>query len=232
MKIVVIQSGEPHEALPVLSLLIGLQKAYRNSRIIWIGKQLFFDLIKYNKRISSYVDVDEEITLDVLAKIFKPDICINPFADKKSCAFASASQAKKYHGFNKKGAVNRTAEFFDKVKRGEINTNKNILDLYYGLADLNWHGEGYGLSYYPKSKQVSGCGKFGTNLPSIDDCPSFTLPRKLLPKFDTINKYSDIHTDDLFVLHAGLALRKNITFYSKPMSYKIEFFKKGKLVTV
>ncbi len=231
MKIVVIQSGEQHEVFPVLSLLIGLQKAYHNSKVIWIGNPLFFDLIKYNKRIQSYFDVDAEVNFDVLSKIFKPDICINPFNDKKSCAYASVTQAKKYHGFNKNGPVDRTAEFFDKVKNGTINTNKNILDLYYGLADLKWHGEGYGLSYYPKSKQIAECGKIGVNIP-VDDCDAFKLPRKLLPKFDTINKYSHIHTDDLFVLHAGLALRKNITFYSKPLSYKLEFFKKGKLVTV
>ena len=117
--------------------------------------------------------------------------------------------------------------------KSTVKTNKTILDLYYNLAGLKWNGEGYAISYFPKNKQVRSCGINSQHVPEISDpCDKFKLPKKVLSTLDVINRYAEIHTDNHLTLHASMALRKKVTFYSPPLPYKIEFFNNGKQVEI
>ncbi len=227
MKIVVIHLGPLHEALLTASLVVGLKKYHPKADIFWAGDPADLDLIKYNKQIRDFVDVTTDMTFAVLSRLYKPDICINVCRDKKAKEITSIINPKVILGFQKTGPVNRQAQFFENVMRGKTKTNKSILSLYYGIANLSWKGEGYGLNYYPKRKQNKPCGYYFTSKRKLDDCHSLKLPSKILPKLDAINQFADMHTDDHFVMHAALALRKKVYLYcSKPMPYTVDFISK------
>lgn len=226
MKITIVHSGSEHEIFPLMSLLIGLSKHYSDCSIIWIGLSQTADLLKYNKRISNFLDVSDELTLNSLQIVFGTDICVNVAPDRKTRKFSSSLGAAQVVGFDKNGATSHRAEFFNKVMTGEISTKKTLLQIYYDLLDLRWRGEGYGLSYYPKSKQTKSCGYF-LEEDNIEQCTKIKLPSEITRRLDVLNQFDEIYTDDLFVLHAGIALRKQVHLLSDNLPYRIEFFGRG-----
>lgn len=232
MKIILVQSGPDYEVLILGSLLIGLQKKYQGAEIVWAGLPQFFELVRYNKRIKKCVDITQDLSFSSLNQLYGADVCINTSNAKKARQFTSSIPAKQRFGFMKDGPVDRHAEFFIKVMTNEISTRKNILDLYFSLAGLKWAGEGYGLSYYPRKKKEKATGIYLDMEVEVEDAVPIQLPHKLLPRFDAINQYETIHTDDLFVAHSGIALRKYVHFYCKSLPYEIEFFKKGRQVRI
>lgn len=216
MKIILIHDGTDHESLLLTSLVIGLKKKFVDSKIVWAGRPDCFQLVKYNKRIRKIVDLKDKNKPHVC------DICINPYTTESALNFVDSCETNKVLGFSKHGPVDHNAEFFNNVLYGDLRTNKTILDLYYGLADMQWQGEGYGLSYYPRNKQIKDHGCYFINNHDPVTIPNIPLPSKIFAKLDAINEYKSIHTDDLFVLHAGLALRKDMVFY-KDLPYQLNF---------
>lgn len=229
MKIVLIQSGPDYEVLVLGSLLIGLHKKYQGSQIIWVGNPDHFELVRYNRRVKHCIDIGQELSFAGLSHLYDTDLCINPSNTNVAKKFISALPAKRFLGFTKSGPADRHAEFFEKVTKEEITTHKTSLDLYFMLADLKWAGEGYGLSYYPRKRQDKGNGTYLSKKIEVKDAIPIKLSKKLLPRFDIINQFKEIHTDDLFVAHAAIALRKYIHFYAN-LPYELEFFKKGQQV--
>lgn len=227
-KIVIIQYGDDAEVFPLLSLVIGLKKAHPSSQIIWAGDRFLSDLIRYNKRIKRFIDIKQEFTMSTLQIVFGAEICVNTSTSPTAKQFASNVGANHMIGFNKKGATSRQSEFFENVISGEISTKKTALQLYYDLAGLQWKGEGYGLSYYPKVRQTEQCGAFMTTYEGPDNCSQIKMPNGILDKLDVINRYEKIVTDDVFSAHASIALRKQCTLIAN-LPYQMEFFDKGSL---
>lgn len=230
-KIVIIQQGNEAEVFPLLSLAIGLRKAYRDSQIIWVGDLALSALVRYNKRIKRFIDIEHEFTIQTLQVVFGTEICVNTSTSSITKQFVSNVGAKHTIGFDKDGATSRQAEFFENVVLGKISTRKTVLQLYYDLVGLKWRGEGYGLSYYPKVKQTEQCGSFMTTYDKPDDCSRIKMPKKVLDKIDAINRYADIITDDVFSAHAAIALRKKCTLIAN-LPYQMEFFGRGSLKEV
>ena len=94
------------------------------------------------------------------------------------------------------------------------------------MANLKWRGEGYGLDYYPKTKQTKSCG-YDLQDPKHDNCEKISETSSIFKKLDSINKYKTIITDSLTTAHASIALRKECVLISDDLPYKIEFFGKG-----
>lgn len=230
-KIVIIQQGSESEIFPLLSLAIGLRKAHPDSQIIWAGDPSLSDLVRYNKRIKRFIDIEQEFTMKTLQIVFGAEICVNTSTSSIAKQFTSNVGAKHTAGFNKKGATSRQAEFFGNVVLGKISTKKTALQLYYDLVGLQWRGEGYGLSYYPKVKQTEQCGSFMTVYDEPEGCSRINMPKKVLDKLDTINRYAEIITDNVFSAHAAIALRKQCTLIAD-LSYEMEFFGRGSLKEV
>jgi hypothetical protein len=121
------------------------------------------------------------------------------------------------------------------------NSNPNIFQLAYGLADMRWEGEGYFLNYYPKKKCKHYAGvalknqewkNLVINHVKIDNNRLWVIPFKqnILKQIDEINICSHVITDDYLALHISLALRKNVEFLTgKPLPYKLETFGNGTL---
>jgi len=70
------------------------------------------------------------------------------------------------------------------------------------------------------------CGSFTINCKDPINCDKIRMPNGILNKLDTINRYAEIITDDIFSAHAAIALRKKCTFISN-LPYRMEFFGKG-----
>lgn len=232
-KIVIVQYGqeekEEDEIFPLLSMIIGLKKAHPRSSIIWAGDPFFADLVRYNKRIKRILDVTQEFSLKTLEMVFGADICVNASSTAIAKQFASNVNAKETYGFTKDGPTSRRAEFLQNVLHGNISTKKTLLQMYYDLVGLRWRGEGYGLSYYPKMKQIAKCGIFlQDNDTDMPDCTKISMPKNPLKRLDVINKFQEIVTDNLFAAHAGIALRKKCTLLGN-WSFQMEFFGKGTL---
>ena len=227
-KIVIIQYGDEVEVFPLLSLVIGLQKEYPDSHIIWAGDPLLSELIRYNKRIKRFINIEQEFTMKTLQIVFGADICVNTSSDLLARRFASSVNAKNVIGFDKNGASSLQSEFFKNVISGKISTKKTALQLYYDLVGLRWRGEGYGLSYYPKVRQAEQCGAFMTMYDEPDNCSKIKMPKEALDKLDTLNRYAEIITDDIFSAHASIALRKQCTLIAD-LPYQMEFFGRGSL---
>lgn len=221
MKIIVIQSGPAYEVLLLSGVLIGLKKKYPDAKTLWVGDPAYFPLIKFNKRIKKHLNIHKSGDLAALTSFYGSDVCYNTSLDRSAQKFASTTNSKVYYGFNERGAVDGSATFFQNVLTNQLITRKTILDLYYNLAGMTWHGEGYGLSYYPRHKQSKGTGIYCQSEIWMEG-EKLTLPINLLQKFDTINQYAHIITDDLFVLHVALALRKKATFVGN-LPYNLNF---------
>jgi len=221
MKIVVVQSGPDYDVFPLMSLLIGLHKNFSDAQVTWIGNRSMFDLVRFNRRVQRSIPIHETDSLDSLKSFFGADLLINPSRDKAALRVAASVGANKVCGFTQSGPADRNAEFFDKIVSGKLKTNRHVLDLYYSLVDLRWKGEGYGLPYYPKTKQTKGVGCY------LAEEQSFRMPDRLLAKLDAINEYSEIVTDDLFICHAAIALRKKVTLAADHLPYQICFFGRG-----
>jgi len=230
-KILIIQDGSEATLFPLLSLTIGLHKQYPGVKIFWIGLPQTSELIKYNKRIERFLNISREFTVSTLQLVFDANLCINTSYTNRAKNFASNCSSEKIIGFDRNGATSTAAEFFHNVMSGKIQTRKTILQLYYDLANLKWSGEGFGLSYYPKTKQSDECGVFlRKKLEKHKNCSNINMPKPLLKKLDCINKYSTIITDDLFTAYSAISLRKQCTLYAK-LPYKMEFFNRGNIET-
>lgn len=229
-KIVIIQSGSCCDSLITTSVLIGLSKKYPGFSIYWIGKTDSFALVKFNKRIKKRFDIEQDLTFETLTYVYNPNLCINFSIDKKSINIQSSLNAADNLGFSKNGPLTKQSEFFNNVINNKLKTNKTILDIYYNLCGLRWDGEGYGLSYFPKTKQAKEYGKYIESRNITCLYPEIKISKNILQTFDSINEYKDIHTDNEFIVHSSIALKKNITFYSNTINYQIEYFKKGQTV--
>lgn len=226
-KIVIIHDGSEADVFPLLSLVIGLQKSYPGSNIIWAGMPSCSELIRYNKNIKLTLDITQDFTLKTLETVFEADICVNASFSSKSKQFASNVKALQTYGFTSDGAVSRKAKFFENVCSGKISTKKTLLQMYYDLVDLRWRGEGYGLAYYPRVKQTEKCGSYLIdNDFEVLDCTKIKMPKSILKRLDVVNKYAEIVTDDLFIAHTSIALRKQCTLMAD-LPYQMEFFGKG-----
>jgi hypothetical protein len=235
MRIAILNYEKPWFVLASTSLTKGLQKSFDDCEIVYFVEEESVPLIKYNKNLSviSGYTVNGDF-----------DCVINFSPTMQAANFCESISAKEKYGFiEKDGQVccidKNSAEFYD-VMHNQLKTSKCLFQLIFRLANQTWKGEGYNLSYYPKNKTI----KTNTGVAIVDDdlrayvknnlslsmSQVYYLPNKnnLYKKLDEINRCMNIVTDDLFVLHAGICLRKNVEFLdTKNLNYKIEFFGKG-----
>ena len=219
-RIILVQYGPPETVLLLTSALIGLKKIYNHSKVLWVGEPQYFSIIKFDKRIHKKLNIHKGSDLASLTYFYGSDICYNPSMHKTACTFASITGSKYIFGFNKNGPTSKSAEFFQKVMSGNLRTCKTILELYYGLANIRWNGEGYGLTYYPSTKQnkdVGVCMKKPTET-NEQFCTTNDYPELL----NLINQYKKIITDNLLVAHMSLSLRKKVEFHGF-LTYKLNF---------
>jgi hypothetical protein len=238
MKIAIIIFEEPWFVLASTSLINGLVNTYKNAEIFFFVDAQSYSLLQYNKNITLLSGYDYASDIEF-------DLVINYTQTIESCLFANSLKSKKILGFthanNQTISVNSDAQDFIDIILHKNITTKHVLQLIYRVANMRWRGQGYNLAYFPQSKK----NKHKTGVLIKNDklktyicenlhleyskLQTLSLKENLFRQIDEINKCTNIITDDLFVCHAAIWLRKNVQFLdTNNLGYKIEFFGTGK----
>lgn len=243
-KILVVHDGPRDHALALTSIIDGLRKEYTKPHITWISSSenaVFYRSLP-NVEVSSIDDCDEK-------KLQKYDVAINFGGSYEAVIKAHEINAQTYYGIYASEASPRQWDSFSAnygqaqkayhvIYQGK-ETKQNIFQAFYQMANLSWRGQGYEIHYFPKSRAKDG--KIGVAVK--DDAvrafvkSNLTMPSKLwhvpikqdpMRQFDEVNCCESIITDNPFVMHVAVSLRKHVEFLLyEPPSCKLEFFGKG-----
>lgn len=117
---------------------------------------------------------------------------------------------------------------------------RNLFQLMYGVAGLRWEGQGYRFRYYPKTRKKPGRVGIavrdrgvrayveGRLRQDADRTWKVLFRQNVLKQFDEVNAADSVVTDDEFVLHAALCLRRHVEYLVyEPPNVKPEFFGNG-----
>lgn len=196
------------------------------------------DIFRYNKSLTHCFLYDEfwkeQKEYDLL-------INLSSRINQKQIFF---TKAKNKIGFYSDHDI-KNMDFYYEVENGIRKLNMTLLQFYYKLAGMTWHGQGYDIGYYPKTKSKENrCGLALLNLNlkhyvlenfNIEFYKPWHVPyrKNVFKKMDEINKSSTIVTDDMLTLHCSIALRKYVYYLqSLPINMNIEFFKMGEIFKV
>lgn len=237
MNIAVLNYGEPWHVLVSTSLIRGLKRKYPDSDIYFFSSQDSYPVLQYNSKIhavSGYV-YDINVTFD---------FAINMTPSVEASNFMLEFNTKNKFGFIENGGnvlpINKDAEEYFSIMHNGVRSDKNILQVFYKICGLVWRGEGYDFAYYPKNR--TNAKKTGIAISNnalrqfvknnlklqMSEMHSVPIRNNIFKKIDEINRCKYIITDDLFILHSSIALRKNIEFLDTiGLTTKIEFFGKG-----
>jgi hypothetical protein len=237
MKIALLNFGNPWHVLASTSLIRGLRRKYPESEITFFVTQEAFPVIQYNNKIepiSGYVQNSEHPF----------DLAVNMTPTIEACNFMSDLVASTKMGFTEKigtvSSINEDSdEYFSVIHKGE-KSERHLLQVLYRLCGLTWKGEGYDLAYFPKNKtnknrtgiaiSHDALRQFIKNNLRLQITEPWAVPMKqnIFRRMDEINRCMYIITDDLFTLHASIALRKNVEFLDTlGLTTRIEFFGRG-----
>lgn len=237
MNIAVLNYGDPWHVLVSTSLIRGLKRKYPDSNIYVYTSEGSYPVIQYNTKIHAISGYTHNIDVSF-------DFAINMTPSIEASSFMSELNAKSKVGFIEIAGnvcpVNKEAEEYFAIMYNGENSNRNILQVFYKLCGLIWKGEGYDLSYYPKNKTnkyrtgiaishdvLRQFVKNNLRLKMSETC-SVPIRKNILKRMDEINRCMYVITDDLFILHSSIALRKNVQFLDTTgLSTRIEFFGKG-----
>lgn len=241
MKIAFIHLGGLNYILPSTSILKRVEK-YKGEFVI---DYVFGDhnrhhtyINKYNKLIRNTMILDE-----FLCKKDEYDLFVNLYPIIPSSILEDMIYDNAYKiGFQ----FNKNNDIYEDILIGGKENNKiNLFQIYYNIMGWTWKGEGYHLSYYPRTrtkKNNVGISVSNSNLRNfildklkLNTNKIYYVPYKknLFKRMDEINKCDKIITDDIMVLNLALFLRKYVYFLNTfPINYNIELFSNGEIIEV
>lgn len=237
MKIAILNFEQPWHVLVSTSLIKGLIRSYKDSTIDLFIDHESLPIVQYNTKVnvfSGYIqNVDQSF-----------DLAINMTPKIDACNFLANLPATSKKGFIEKNGdikfIDKNAEEYYSILYQKDKSEKHIFQIIYKLCGLTWKGEGYDLAYFPKNKTSKrktgvaiaheGLRQFIRENLSLQMTEMCHVPMKkdLFKRMDEINRCMYILTDDLFTVHASIALRKNVEFLDiDGLNTKLEFFGKG-----
>jgi len=189
------------------------------------------ELIQYSPKVDNVMSVEEmsgEYDLLInLSPSFHPN---DPSVSFKESA-----------GFN---FDEKSQEIYE-ILYGGRKTTMNQFQVYYKLIGLNWRGEGYGIKYYPKSRQKKKSAGISIDHLKLRHYVSDNISLKglkvsmlkyrknVFKRMDDLNRYQHIVTDDLLTMNLAVYLRKNVHYLETiPLNTKPEFFGNGRVYGV
>jgi len=238
MDILICHFGNAWEALVVSSLLCGLPREFGEANIYWATSLDNAPLFLYNKKV-------QKVYLDGEPIDHHFNLTINLTPSMQPAQYVAAVNSDVKLGFiENDGAIISTgqdAETSYRIMAGDQNTDRNMFQVMFRIAGLKWKGEGYDLAYFPKTKtkkRKTGVAIADPELRTfvkdnlslgLSEIWHIPIKRNLLKRIDEINRCKNIVTDDLFTLHAAIALRKHVEFLDVVgISSAVEFFGNGK----
>jgi len=239
MEILIIHLGTQCECFAATSIIKGLKKQHKKHLNIYciVKDNVCKKVFQYNKNIRKIYPINN-VPYEFQSKRFDKIINLHPnFTEEKYFS----PNAKDKYGFHYTDNKNKLFRFL----YGKMKTRKNLFQIYYGLADLIWRGEGYDFYYKTKSRcdsQMTGIyvvninlrdyviEKLDLDLSKLADIP---FRQNIFRKVDELYKYHNIITDDFLIFNLSLFLRKNIFFLETvPFNYRLELFGCGKTFKV
>ena len=237
MKILIVHLGTLTQTVVATSVIKGILNKISNPEITWVtlkdeNKYIF----KHNKNIKNILSFNE---LQKRNDVFDILINLHPLFPHQKCKDLKIKEAFDYD------FEDEFKEFVGFISGDQISSNMNVFQMYYKLSGLIWKGEGYNMSYYPKSRTKRhriGLGLVNASLRSyvndnlnIKDKKLWHIPYKknIFKRMDEINRCSKIITDDLLTFHLSMYLRKYVYFLQTfPINIKLELFNKGEIIQV
>jgi len=236
MKIALLNFQEPWHVLASTSLIRGLLANKESTMTLFVAHESF-PVVQYNNRV-------EVVSGYTWSSGQKFDLAINMSPSIEACNFMSEIVSQQKKGFVEKtglpSPVDRDAEEYFSIMHGNEKSDRHLLQVLFRLCGRTWKGEGYDLSYFPKnktSKRKTGIAisndalrqfiKNNLTLQMTEPC-HVPMKKDLFKRMDEINRCMYILTDDLFTLHASIALRKNVEYLDVfGLNTRVEFFGKG-----
>jgi len=223
----VVHHGQPWESLCATSLIKRLHKENAGLSLDWATTEDSYCLFRYNKKI-------DNIFIGMPNSIDSYDFIITLSEIGRKLDIEDVSKTK-LKGFLSIDCPKDVQSYFSGNK-----VDKHILQILFRASGLSWRGDGYDLAYYPKNKTKqtkTGIAISNGELRSyvkknlalrLSEPWHVPLKQDLLKRIDEINRCQRIITDDLFTVHAALALRKHVEFLdSESFNAEIEFFGHG-----
>ncbi len=233
MKILIVHLGEIKDILPSTSIIRSICRKVTNPEITWVVRRKNKYIFEYNRNISRVLCFEELKKID---EVFDLLINLYPNFSHWKCPNLKVRNA---FDFN----FRYGAKDLGKVLLGEMDVlNINLFQIAHKLSGLTWRGEGYDLSYLPKTRSKSvrtGLAVAHGNLRvyinenlKIGSKKLWYIPYKknIFKKMDEINRCRKIITDDLSTFHLSMYLRKYVYFLEiSPLNFKMELFGRGEI---
>jgi hypothetical protein len=237
MKIAILNFEQPWHVLASTSLIRGLRNAHPSASISFFVAEESFPLIQFNKNV-------EAVSGYICPTDKSYDLAINMSPSVEACSFMTELRSSDKRGFFEKigavSAINNDADEYFSIMHNGDKSERHALQVIFRLCGMTWKGEGYDLAYFPKNKthkRKTGIAishdplrTFIKNNLKLQMTEIWHVPMKknLFKRMDEINRCMYILTDDLFTLHASIALRKNVEFLDViGLNTRLEFFGRG-----
>jgi hypothetical protein len=148
-RVLLVQLGTVCECFVATSVIKGICRDIVNPEIyVIVSNEDCKKIFRYNDKVKNVYCL-KEVPDSLVAQPFAHIINLSPTFSPETLP---SLQSESKHGFN----FSSDSEKLYDVLYGESHLNKNIFQAYYHLAGMNWRGEGYSFSYYPKSKSKKG----------------------------------------------------------------------------
>jgi hypothetical protein len=232
MNIVIIHDGPKEHGLALTGVIAALQRQHTSAHILIATNPENHPFYQFNKSVTV---ADLSPNKDTLTC----DLLIDYGGSDKAVALSLIYEPTTYRGLlSREQSVADQHAFRGLYLKSEV--PRNLFQLLFGVAGLKWKGEGYYFRYYPRAKQTNdsiGIAVRDQRVRSYlyqrlkkDESRLWQLPFKInvLKQFDEVNKAASVVTDDPFVMHVALCLRKHVELLIyDPPTIKPEFFGNG-----
>lgn len=214
------------------SILSGIRRQYPGAEIGVICKEENKQIFSNNNFISVVIS---DSSLNIFSKKIEVDLVINLSNSFIPEGILSAKQMVGIKDENQKQY---------KILFENLNTDKNILQIYFSLIKVQWRGQGFNFTYYPKNRQKDKTGILLNNINlknhlienlkiNENDIKLLSFRKDIYKKFDEINNCKKIITDDFFSYNIALHLRKQVVFLkTQKYNFKIKPFGKVQQIDV
>ena len=230
-KIAITHLGTPYECFVSTSVLKGLKRVFKHFEVhVIVAGKASEAIFKYNRKIRN-CHISSHAEKELQNENFDLLINLHPGFSEGTHFEIKASEKR---GF---GFTEGWEKQYD-ILYGDKRTKRNVFQVYSDLAEITWRGESYDFHYHPKThckaKRVglavahAGIRNYIQDRLRFDEAQLWNVPFKknLFKKIDELNRCQDIVTDDFFVMHLAIFLRKNVYFLQtiQPKT-KYEFFR-------
>lgn len=235
MKLMLVQPENINDCLIVTSLLKIFNKDYDIIDVL-VNDKNCASIFRFNKEINK-VYIINKLPNNIENIEYDKVINFSPAFSDNIINFNSNDKS----GFNYDLNINKCYQMLYCNKK----TDKNIYQIYFNVAGLNWKGERPNFKYFPRNKlerdKIGLClvnknlKDYVMNKLKLSNSKLWIIPPKknILKRSDYLNVCPSIITDDFLTMNLSINFNKEVFFLKTlPYNFKIENFNQGEIFTV